>query len=202
MLAHGGIDALNPKRAKIALLGAAIAVSVLPSLFYGLTGDSDCILAASIKAFGLFQDCLMTGVGSYTPFHTCHVLSPSSSVTIFARSVKPIGRHFFYDARISVLQDNATAGASDELGGSLDHAVALPGLSGDNLAGAGDFEALLHAALCLHLGHFASFRLYLSRGTAAKLQPKKAATPSAFMEKLQSRHGMPLMRRAALWAGE
>jgi hypothetical protein len=51
--------------------------------------------------------------------------------------------------------------------------VALPGLPGDNFAGAGNFEALFHAAFCFHLGHFASFRWCLSRGrrNAAALKP-------------------------------
>ena len=70
MLAHGGIDALNPERAEIALFGAAITIGILARLFYGLAGDADRVLAAAILAFGLLQNCLMTGVGGYTPLHT------------------------------------------------------------------------------------------------------------------------------------
>ena len=62
MLADGGVDALDPQRAEIALLRAAVAIGVLPGLLDGLAGDADGVLAAAVKAFCLLQDGLMTGV--------------------------------------------------------------------------------------------------------------------------------------------
>src|ERR1700688_4367537 len=53
-------------------------------------------------------------------------------------------------------QDRHAAGVADEFLGALDHAVALAALAIADLAGRRDPEALLGAALGLHLGHFAS----------------------------------------------
>src|SRR5690606_31079500 len=58
-------------------------------------------------------------------------------------------------------QNHRAAGVADELVGTLDHAVALAGRSRQNLAGPGDLEPLLRGRFGLHLGHFASFSMWL-----------------------------------------
>ena len=52
-------------------------------------------------------------------------------------------------------QDRGAALVADLLVGALDHAVALAGLSGLDLAGGGRLEPLLGGRLGFHLGHFA-----------------------------------------------
>src|SRR6266545_4631892 len=53
VLAHRGVDALDPKPAECALLALAVAVAVLQGLLDGLLGDADRILAAAVVALGL-----------------------------------------------------------------------------------------------------------------------------------------------------
>ena len=51
--AHRRVDALNPKRAEVALFDLAIAVCVLAGLFDRLARDADGVLAATAIALGL-----------------------------------------------------------------------------------------------------------------------------------------------------
>src|SRR5882757_2922659 len=55
VLAHGGVDALNPERAEGALLAFAVAVAILHGLLDRLLGDADRILAPAVVALGLLQ---------------------------------------------------------------------------------------------------------------------------------------------------
>ena len=61
MLASSGIDALNPKCAKIALLLAAVSVGVLQSFFEGIFGYGKDVFPSTEIAFGLLQHFLATG---------------------------------------------------------------------------------------------------------------------------------------------
>ena len=45
--ANGSVDALDPQGAEAALLDLAIAIGILPSLFNGLAGDADGVLATA-----------------------------------------------------------------------------------------------------------------------------------------------------------
>src|SRR5690606_39057677 len=59
------------------------------------------------------------------------------------------------DFRVAVAQHHGAARVPDELGGPLDHAVALALRLNLHLAGGGHLEALFRAALRLQFGHFA-----------------------------------------------
>ena len=69
-LAARGVNALNPERAEIALADAAVAISVLASLFHRLIGDAESVFAAAVIAFGFADDFLVAGVGGDASFHT------------------------------------------------------------------------------------------------------------------------------------
>src|SRR5436190_20879272 len=58
MLAHGGVDALDPKRPEIPLLELAPDVVVLQRTVDGRIGGRDVVLAAAVEAFGLLEDFL------------------------------------------------------------------------------------------------------------------------------------------------
>src|SRR5207237_10581768 len=51
-----GVDALNPQRPEIALLGAAVAVTILLGLLDGLDGDAENVLAAAEIARRFLDD--------------------------------------------------------------------------------------------------------------------------------------------------
>ncbi len=74
VLADGGVDALDPERAEIALAALAVAVGILHRLVDGLLGDADGILAAAVKTLGGLQNFLVLGVGGNASFYTCHVI--------------------------------------------------------------------------------------------------------------------------------
>ncbi len=74
MLAHGGIDALDPERAEIALLDATVARCVLHRAVDGGLCGPDRVLAAAAEALGCVENLLVLGVGGDAPFHTCHVM--------------------------------------------------------------------------------------------------------------------------------
>src|SRR5690606_31109482 len=64
-----GIDALDPERTEIALLGPAIAIGVLACLLDRLIGDAEGILATAIIAFRGLENFTVTGVRSNAPFY-------------------------------------------------------------------------------------------------------------------------------------
>ena len=68
VLAGGGIDALNPEGAKIALARAAVAIGVLQPLLDPLDGDAEIVLVASAIALGGLADLGVAGVGGDAPF--------------------------------------------------------------------------------------------------------------------------------------
>src|SRR5690606_40553390 len=71
-------------------------------------------------------------------------------------SASPVVRHVLLDDfRVAVAQHHGAARVADELGGPLDHAVALALRLNLHLAGGGHLEALFRAALRLQFGHFA-----------------------------------------------
>ena len=74
MLAHGGIDALDPQRAEGALLGLAVAILILQRLLDGLLGDPDRVLAAAIVTLGGLQNFLVLGMGGNAALYACHGL--------------------------------------------------------------------------------------------------------------------------------
>src|SRR5690606_19858960 len=90
---------------------------------------------------------------------------------------------------IGFSENHRAASVADELVGTLDHAMALAGSGGQNLAGAGDLEPLLRGRLGLHLGHFAFLSLRSVAG-AGLLQADQS------LRSIRNRHGMPC--RAAL----
>ena len=71
---------------------------------------------------------------------------------------------------------------ADLLLGALDHAVAFARLRANHLACARHPEALLHGRLVLHLGHFATFRVYIHGLSVLKAHKTRS---------MQNRHGMP-----------
>jgi hypothetical protein len=69
VIAHGSVDALDPESAEVALLDAAVAVSVLAGLFDRLLGDTDRRLATAIIALRSLQNLLVTGVTGNASFN-------------------------------------------------------------------------------------------------------------------------------------
>ncbi|OWK26328.1 hypothetical protein AJ87_03255 [Rhizobium yanglingense] len=67
--ADGSVDALDPKRAEIALVNLAVAVGVLLGAIDGSLGGTDGVLAAAVEAFAAFRTflCLAWAV---TPLFT------------------------------------------------------------------------------------------------------------------------------------
>jgi hypothetical protein len=55
VLAGGGVDALDPERAEIALADLAVAIGVLQRLLDRLLGDADGVLAAAVETLGGFR---------------------------------------------------------------------------------------------------------------------------------------------------
>src|SRR4029079_18631304 len=74
VLAHGGVDALDPQTAERALLVAAIAIGVLQALLDLLDADAERRLGAAAIALGELQDLLVTSVCSHAPLDACHDL--------------------------------------------------------------------------------------------------------------------------------
>ena len=58
VFAGAGVDTLDPKGAEVALLGAAVTVSVAEALLDGVTGDGPNISSRSEITFGEFEDFL------------------------------------------------------------------------------------------------------------------------------------------------
>jgi cysteine synthase A len=69
VLAGGRVDALDPERTEVALLGLAVAVGVLAGLLDGLLGDADGVLAAAVVAFGCLKN-LLVRAWAVTPLLT------------------------------------------------------------------------------------------------------------------------------------
>src|SRR5258708_7052593 len=65
MLAHGGVDALNPQGAEVTLLLLAADVIVLQRLIDRGIGRGDVVLAAATHALGLLEDLVAAGTAWY-----------------------------------------------------------------------------------------------------------------------------------------
>ncbi len=70
MLADTGVDALDPKRTKIALAYLTVAIGILPGLLDSLVGGAKSVFATAPIALGGFDDFAVTGVGRDAPFDT------------------------------------------------------------------------------------------------------------------------------------
>src|SRR3569833_2463666 len=144
MLAHGGVDALDPERAEVTLALLAADIVVLQRLVGCGIGRGDVVLAAAPHALGLLEDLLAAGVAGYGTWCAAHGLDPSA-----IRHPALHAPEFGYKQRDHAAQ---VAGTSRRI---VDQPVALADLVGLDLAFGGDFEALFSARLGLHLGHFA-----------------------------------------------
>lgn len=78
-VARGGVNALDPQRAESALLGPAIAISILAGLLDRLIGDTEGVLTPAVIALGAFDDFFVPGVGGRARGYACHLLSPYRS---------------------------------------------------------------------------------------------------------------------------
>src|ERR1700722_8479253 len=65
MLAHGGVDALDPEGAEIPLALLAADIIVLQRLVGRGIGRGDVVLAAAAHALGLLEDLLAAGMAGY-----------------------------------------------------------------------------------------------------------------------------------------
>src|ERR1700750_3241599 len=90
-------------------------------------------------------------------------------------SVQTVGRPQLHAGRIGLGEHAGAAVGADVLRVMADQAVTLAGHTVLHLAGGGELEALLHAALRLELGHF---RLLLMSIADAPRQPYQPGDPS------------------------
>src|SRR5579871_5677710 len=74
--ARAGIDALNPKRAEIALLDAAVAIGIAQPLLDLLDRDAKARFRAPAIALGELQNLLVTGTPRHAAFHMRHGSAP------------------------------------------------------------------------------------------------------------------------------
>src|SRR3954471_23569914 len=77
VLAHAGIDALDPQTAEIALLGAAVAIRILQAFFDLLDRDPVIGAGAADIALGHVDDFLVTGVRGDAALSASHVCCSS-----------------------------------------------------------------------------------------------------------------------------
>src|SRR5579885_1463243 len=91
VLAHGGVDALDPEGAERALAVLAVAIGVLVRLFDRLLGDTDRVLAAAVVTLGGLQNLFVLGVGRYAAFDACHD-DLSKNLKLSRRACRSCGR--------------------------------------------------------------------------------------------------------------
>src|SRR5678816_2818093 len=72
-----GVDARDPELAEVALLGAAVAIGVLPGAHDRFLGNAKDVLAAAAKALGENEDLLVAGTCSDAAFDARHGITPS-----------------------------------------------------------------------------------------------------------------------------
>src|SRR5260221_3808868 len=161
MLARGGIDALDPKRAERALLVAPVAIGILQPLLDLFDADAERILGAAAIALGELENLLVAGMGRYAPFYACHGLPRVGEEVALD------------DARIRLGDDVHSGLLAQEAVAPLAHAVPLAGHAMFDLARGGEAKTLLSPGLGLHFGHFCSF----SKGYApGALPPRRAGS--------------------------
>src|SRR5215468_11014058 len=76
-LARARVDPLDPERAEVPLLGAAITIGVAQPLLDLLQSYAEGVLGPAAIALGKLQDLLVTGMGGDAPFDARHGFSPS-----------------------------------------------------------------------------------------------------------------------------
>src|SRR5258707_1027609 len=76
MLAHGGVDALDPQGAEVTLLLLAADIVVLQRPVGRGIGRGDVVLAAAAHALGLLEDLLAAGVAGYGTWGATHGSDP------------------------------------------------------------------------------------------------------------------------------
>src|SRR5687768_11149786 len=141
----GGVDALDPQGAEAALLHLAVAIGILPGLLDGLAGDADRVLAAAVIALRLIQQSLVAGLGGRPALDACHLYIP-----LF----QAVRRPELHPRRIGVGEHIGAAVLADIFGIVAHQPVPLAGDAMLDLAGGGEPEAFLDAALRLQFGHF------------------------------------------------
>src|SRR5690606_34758092 len=72
VFASGGIDALDPQGAKIALAIAPVARRILHRFLDGLPRNADRVLATAAKALRRLENLLVPGIGGYAALDVCH----------------------------------------------------------------------------------------------------------------------------------
>src|SRR5262245_3679102 len=160
VLAHRGIDALDPQGTEGPLLALAVAVAVLQRLFDRLFGNPNGVLAAAIVALGLLQGLLVLGMGGDAALDACHGNTPSGierclELQLVRRGSAVVGHVFLDDAGIAIVEHHGAACVAHKFCRALDHAVPLSLGLRLYLACTRHFEAFLGTALGLELGHFA-----------------------------------------------
>src|SRR5262249_4521338 len=80
VLAHGGVDALNPQGAEIPLLQLAADIGVLHRTVDGGIGAGDRVLAAPVEALRLFEDAFSAAVRGDGARSFWHGRAPSARV--------------------------------------------------------------------------------------------------------------------------
>src|SRR5665213_2192753 len=70
--ARRGIDARDPERAKVALLGAPVAIRILAGLDDRLLGGAINFAPRVVITLGFAEDLLMTASGRHATFDSCH----------------------------------------------------------------------------------------------------------------------------------
>src|SRR5689334_24948176 len=73
MLAGRRIDAGDPQRAELALLGATIAIGILACLDDGLLRGAEYLAAGVVVTLRLGENFLVTASGNDATLYTCHV---------------------------------------------------------------------------------------------------------------------------------
>src|SRR5690606_31829311 len=120
-----------------------IAVSVLQRLLYCLLRDADGVLATTVETLSGVEDLLVLGVGGNAPLYACHIMNSLNSYPAGSEAAA-VGQKILHDLLgIGLSENHRATCVADELVGTLDHAMALAGSGGLDLAGTGDLEPLL-----------------------------------------------------------
>ena len=106
-LTRGGVDARDPERAEVALLGAAIAIRILAGLDDGLLGSAEYLATGVVVALRLASEFSCDGTGSDATFDSCHVL---------VLALLGVGHQLIDTARIALVHERGSARAQLALG--------------------------------------------------------------------------------------
>src|SRR5687768_14909235 len=143
MLAGGGVDALDPEAAHVALAVAAITVGIDQGVDERLARRTDERRSRSATAFGLLQEPLVAAVRGDAALDACHRLLPLARVRHEPLELAGVGVGHAGHARVTT---RATARLDLEV-------MAAPGLRPDPLPGAGLSVALGRPLVGLHFRH-------------------------------------------------